>query len=119
MAGDAEVRFYWRPGCFFCRKLRRKLDGVGILYQPINIWEDSDAAATVRSVAGGNETVPTVFVGEHAMVNPSLDTVLSAIRAESPAENNAPTPEAGGTGVGEPSQGVLAGLLDRLRSPAR
>jgi mycoredoxin len=29
----------------------------------INIWEDPQAAARVRSVANGNETVPTVFVG--------------------------------------------------------
>lgn len=38
----------------------------------------------MRSVAGGNETVPTVFVGSHAMVNPSMAQVLAAVRDHAP-----------------------------------
>jgi mycoredoxin len=45
----------------------------------INILEDCQAAARVRAVANGNETVPTVFVGPHAMVNPSVLQVLAAV----------------------------------------
>ncbi|WP_422392164.1 glutaredoxin family protein [Nakamurella antarctica] len=37
----------------------------------INIWSDPDAAAFVRSVAGGNETVPTVVIDGRAVVNPA------------------------------------------------
>lgn len=44
----------------------------------VNIWDDPEAAAFVRSVARGNETVPTVAVGEIAMVNPSVKDVLAA-----------------------------------------
>lgn len=78
------ITFYWRPGCGFCMGLERRLDGLGVPLEKRNIWEDADAAATVRSVANGNETVPTVVVGDIAMVNPSVDRVLEAIRAEAP-----------------------------------
>jgi hypothetical protein len=44
----------------------------------VNIWDDPAAAARVRSVAGGNETVPTVFVGDQVMVNPTVREVLIA-----------------------------------------
>jgi mycoredoxin len=36
----------------------------------INIWNDRKAAASVGSVNGGDETVPTVAVGGATMVNP-------------------------------------------------
>ncbi|MPY77641.1 MAG: NrdH-redoxin [Actinophytocola sp.] len=78
------VDVYWRPGCPFCMVLRAKLARVDLPVREINIWEDPDAAARVRSVAGGNETVPTVFVGEHALVNPSLKELLSAVRTYAP-----------------------------------
>ena len=53
----------------------------GIEYRPVNIWEDADAAAFVRSVANGNETVPTVTVGDISMVNPPVERILEALRA--------------------------------------
>lgn len=86
-----EVRLYWRPGCGFCVNLRRQLEREGVEHQTINIWEDPHAAATVRSVAGGSETVPTVVIGSRALVNPSLRTVLQAIHAETPDEERAAT----------------------------
>jgi hypothetical protein len=39
----------------------------------------------VRSVANGNETVPTVIIGSTALVNPSFDEVEAAVKAESAA----------------------------------
>lgn len=81
---DPVVRFYWRPGCPFCVALRARLRKRGIPFEPINIWEDPDAAALVRSVADGNETVPTVFVAGQAMVNPSADQVESVLRDVAP-----------------------------------
>ncbi len=47
----------------------------------VNIWKDPDAAALVRSVADGNETVPTVVIDGEAMVNPTPGQVASAVRA--------------------------------------
>ncbi len=73
------VEFFWRPGCPFCMLLERSLDQEGVTLAKRNIWEDPDAAATVRSIADGNETVPTVRIGEVAMVNPSAKQVLAAL----------------------------------------
>lgn len=73
----APVTFYWRPGCVFCSSLRHKLVRAGVALDERNIWEDPDAAAFVRSVARGNETVPTVVVGDVPLVNPSGAEVLA------------------------------------------
>ncbi|OBJ42823.1 NrdH-redoxin [Mycolicibacterium mucogenicum] len=82
-AGRSEVvEVYWRPGCPYCRALLGPLRRSGLALQEINIWEDPAAAARVRSVAGGDETVPTVFVGDRAMVNPTVRQVLTAAGAE-------------------------------------
>ncbi|MBP2473215.1 glutaredoxin-like protein [Crossiella equi] len=78
------VEFYWRPGCPFCMNLESALDRSGIPYSKVNIWEDPEAAARVRSVANGNEVVPTVFVGPAAMVNPSIGQVTEAVREHAP-----------------------------------
>ncbi len=73
------VIFYWRPGCPFCTRLERELDRAGIALDRRNIWDDPEHAAVVRSIANGNETVPTVVVGPHRMVNPPADDVLAAL----------------------------------------
>jgi len=78
------VTVYWRPGCPFCARLRRDLQVLGLPVREVNIWADPGAAARVRSLAGGNETVPTVLVGEHAMVNPSASEVVGQVRRDVP-----------------------------------
>jgi len=75
-----DVIFYWRPGCGFCSALRRNLLAQGVELDERNIWEDQQAASFVRSVANGHETVPTVVVGDHALVNPRPAKVLSLLR---------------------------------------
>ncbi len=80
-----EIVIYTRPGCPYCFALRAGLRRSGLVYQEINIWEDPDAAAFVRSVANGNETVPTVVVGDVHLVNPSARRVRAvAGEASSP-----------------------------------
>ena len=76
---NVSVIFYWRPGCGFCAALERGLTRNDVALDKRNIWDDPDAAAFVRSVARGNETVPTVVVGEQSMVNPSVQEVLEAL----------------------------------------
>ena len=49
-----------------------------------NIHEDPDDAAIVRSVAGGNETVPTVIVGPVALVNPTTSLVRATVAEHAP-----------------------------------
>lgn len=81
---DAAVTVYWRPGCPFCSSLMRGLDGSDLPYERRDIWEDEEAAAFVRSVTGGDETVPTVAVGEVALVNPTPREVLEVVAEEAP-----------------------------------
>jgi len=87
------VIFYWRPGCGFCAALRRRLRRAGLAVVEVNIWQDRTAAAVVRSVARGNETVPTVVVGRQALVNPTVGDVLEAVRNEAPHLLPDPTPQ--------------------------
>ncbi len=74
------VTVYWRPGCVFCMRLRFALRWHRLYPKMINIWRDPDAAAFVRSVAAGNETVPTVVIGGRPVVNPSPSVVIAALR---------------------------------------
>jgi len=78
------VRVYWRPGCPYCAMLRLGLRGARVPAEWVNIWEDSAAAARVRVITGGDETVPTVEVGTRAMVNPSARQVAAAVRDGQP-----------------------------------
>jgi glutaredoxin-like protein len=84
-----KIELYWRPGCPFCGLLRRGLSRAGIEFEAHNIWEEPDAAAFVRSVAGGNETVPTVSVGGRALVNPRVRDVEELLRPRVPADADA------------------------------
>ena len=72
-----EVVVYWRPGCPYCSSLRSQLRRAGVPTTEINIWDDPAAAAEVRRHAAGNETVPTVVVGDDALVNPSAKMVVA------------------------------------------
>ena len=72
------VTVYWRPGCPFCLWLRLVLRVRGARAQWVNIWDDPTAAAFVRSVADGNETVPTVVINGHPLVNPAPRRVAAA-----------------------------------------
>lgn len=74
----SEITVYWRPGCPFCGSLFRQLERESVPHHRVNIWDDEAAAAIVRSVANGNETVPTVMVGTIALVNPRVSEILAA-----------------------------------------
>lgn len=100
------ITVYWRPGCGFCSSLLRGLDRTGLAFDRFDIWQDPAAAAFVRSVAGGNETVPTVRVGNVALVNPTVNEVLRTVATERPDRlpDDAELPE----------PGVVARLMARL-----
>jgi len=73
------ITVYSRPGCPFCSRLCRQLHRSGLAFREVDIWKDPSAAALVRSVAGGNETVPTVIIDGIALVNPSASDVLTMV----------------------------------------
>lgn len=78
------IDFYWRPGCPFCMSLERGLDKLDLPLNKKNIWDSPADAATVRNIANGNETVPTVVVGDAKLVNPSAAQVLQAVSNQAP-----------------------------------
>ena len=91
---EGQIDFYWRPGCPFCMSLERSLSKMNVPLNKKNIWESPADAAYVRSVAGGNETVPTVTIGGTSMVNPSAKQVAAMVASEFPGllpESNSPS----------------------------
>lgn len=74
------VTLYWRPGCTFCMRMRLVLRWHHVRVHWVNIWQDPAAAAFVRSVADGNETVPTAVIDGRAVVNPRPRQVVAAAR---------------------------------------
>ena len=83
-SASQQIDLYWRPGCGFCSSLRRGLDKAGLERVEHNIWDDTKNAAIVREHANGNETVPTVVIGDTGMVNPSSKEVLRFLAASAP-----------------------------------
>ena len=73
----AEITVYSRPGCPYCTTLKMGLKRSRVPFREVNIWSDPEAAMFVRSVADGNETVPTVTIGDRSWVNPSAGRVRS------------------------------------------
>ncbi len=74
-----EVVVFWRPGCSYCLRLKMRLGRLGSRAHWVNIWADGAAAAYVRSVNGGNETVPTVLIGGTPVTNPAPAIVALAL----------------------------------------
>ncbi len=79
-----QVDFYWRPGCLFCVSLEKQLKRAEIDFVRHNIWDEDEAAGFVRSVARGTETVPTVAIGDVALVNPSAGQVFATMQEVAP-----------------------------------
>jgi mycoredoxin len=79
---SAAVTMYSTPWCGYCHRLRGQLDREGIAYSVIDIEEQPEAAAYVREVNHGNETVPTVvFPDGSALTNPSVAQVRERLAA--------------------------------------
>ncbi len=64
-----------------------------------DIRSDPKAAARVRQVTGGDETVPTVLVGRRALVNPGLPHIVAAVREQFPDHADAVLGRAGEVAV--------------------
>ena len=78
------IEVFWRPGCPFVEGLGRTLEEAGVPTNLRNISENPDDAAIVRSIADGNETVPTLIIGPVALVNPSARLVMATLREHAP-----------------------------------
>lgn len=83
MAVDSII-YYWRPGCPFCMNLDRHLASLDLPLDRRNIWDDPSHATALRAIANGTETVPTIVIGDLALVNPRPAEVLDAVTARAP-----------------------------------
>lgn len=79
--GQHEVVIYWRPGCGYSARLRAALDVEGERAHWVDIWQDDEAAAYVRSVNDGNEVVPTVVIDGTPHTNPDAAVVRQRFTA--------------------------------------
>ncbi|BEL12436.1 glutaredoxin domain-containing protein [Actinoplanes sichuanensis] len=75
---------YWRPGCVFCLRLRARLGADADRLRWVDIWQDPSAAAAVREITGGDETVPTVVIGGRGHVNPDPSWLRDQILPATP-----------------------------------
>jgi mycoredoxin len=83
-AGRQGVVIYWRGGCAYCLRLRFAVRRQRDRATWVNIWDDHDAAAYVRTTnAGGFETVPTVVIDGVPHTNPAPKLVVDALTATS------------------------------------
>ncbi|MEJ7833898.1 MAG: glutaredoxin domain-containing protein [Nocardioides sp.] len=73
------VTIYWRQGCPFCVRLRAAVRRNRDRATWVDIWSDPDAAAYVRSVNDGDETVPTVVIDGVPHTNPDPKLVQQAL----------------------------------------
>ena len=80
----AKPVIYWRPGCPYCARLRWGLRRMKVTVEELNIWTDPAAAAFVRSVNGGDETVPTVVVAGVTLLNPTPRQVKRELERQFP-----------------------------------
>jgi len=100
------IDFYWRPGCPFCMSLERSLEKLALPLNKKNIWDSPAHAGAVRRIANGNETVPTVVIGDAELVNPSANQVVQALSNQAPEL----LPE----GVEVPTPGKMGRRLNKL-----
>ena len=78
------IQFFTRPGCPVSAYLARRLRRLDVPVEYHDIWDDPSAAAFVRSVARGNETVPTVVIGDVVLVAPGIRHVIATAEEHAP-----------------------------------
>jgi mycoredoxin len=79
------ITMYSTAWCGYCLRLKSQLRRNGLRFTEIDIESDSEAAAFVQGVNGGNRTVPTVAVSPSSggpdvvLTNPRVDEVVLAL----------------------------------------
>ena len=69
----------FRPGCSYCLRMLWSLGAEARRVHWVDVRGDRDASRTVRSVTGGDETVPTVLMDGRWEVNPPIEAVRRAL----------------------------------------
>lgn len=88
-ASDATLTLYTTRWCGWCVRLKIALKAAGIAYREIDVEKDRAAADFVRSVNGGNRTVPTVrFADGSTMTNPAAREVSAKLASLTSGEQS-------------------------------
>lgn len=58
----ADVVIYTSPFCPYCVRAKRLLDGKGVAYEEIDIYQHPNRRDEMIERAGGRTTVPQVFI---------------------------------------------------------
>lgn len=96
---------YGRPGCPGLRPVLNLLDKAGVAYEYVDVRQDAEAAARLRSLAGGHESVPTIIMPDgRALVEPGTLGLRRALQ-EAGLGNEA---------LESPAAAVQAGLSNRV-----
>lgn len=104
------ILVYGRPGCPGVPPVLRLLDAAEVAYEYIDIRQDPDAAARLRAITGGYESVPTVVLPDgRAMVEPGTIKLRQALQAQAPAgEELVTTTDAVRAGLSNPVYIIMA-----------
>ena len=79
-AAVGTLTMYSTPWCGYCKRLKSQLGREDIVFEEIDIEQDTGAAEHVMKVNGGNQTVPTVkFADGSTLSNPSLKDVQAKL----------------------------------------
>ena len=72
------VIMYSTVWCGYCQRLKAQMKRAGIEYTEVDIEVDTESAAFVASVNGGNEVVPTLkFADGTTLTNPPIAEVIA------------------------------------------
>ena len=59
------IEIYTTRICPYCVRAKRLLDKKGVAYREIDVSADSDLRDAMVARAGGRQSVPQIFVGDH------------------------------------------------------
>ena len=73
------VTMYSTEWCGYCRRLKREMNEVGIVFEEVDVERDPGHDERIVTASGGHRTVPTVEIDGKLLVNPSLADVREAL----------------------------------------
>ena len=78
----AAFTMYSTSTCGPCIRLKQRLNELGVSFAEINVEDDDDAAAWVKSVNDGDRLVPTLLFADGSwLTNPAVADVLARLAA--------------------------------------
>ncbi|MEO7421593.1 MAG: mycoredoxin [Ornithinibacter sp.] len=80
LPAPGSVTMFTTTWCGYCRRLKSQMEREGVTWTEVDVEREPGSADFVRSVNGGNQTVPTLlFPDGTAATNPSIAEVLARL----------------------------------------